>query len=379
MDLFPSKKKYPHRGFCRDKLALQVWSSSVPCWTSVDLQSGNALRTGFVPAAVKAVQEVVRNTYRPTWPNTDDHAWALWVWSTTWKNIQVDQEWLNGFLVSCHPLNCLDLWLAEVLALCVEWEWKLRQQATWHKDAGFACNFGHATRPVKWIQHKAYDLVGTMFLEINIESESKHIRQCFTVRLCCLSKHIRNSVKRRHAKKHLEKVLHNTMCHSVVSCLGCYWLAPRTGSVSYVWAYVTFIWVPCNFEIFAPKNSSPTHRSLVSMKFEVEELRIQNAWSFLPMFFSPKRCRSTTLQYLKLPGSHRRTLWSTWHVSCSSEACSIALLLCLPPSPKRHIFSPMVLSSTREIWKMHQIPGHTDKPLNHIGSTNPSTSHNIPF
>ena len=233
MDLFPSKKKSPHRGFCRDKLALQVWSSSVPCWTSVDLQSGNALRTGFVPAAVKAVQEVVRNTYRPTWPNTDDHAWALWVWSATWKNIQVDQEWLNGFLVSCHPLNCLDLWLAEVLALCVEWEWKLRQQATWHKDAGFACNFGHATRPVKWIQHKAYDLVGTMFLEINIESESKHIRQCFTVRLCCLS--CTCAILWNEDMPNILRKLRRCftiLCVTVLFrvSLGCYWLAPRTPS-----------------------------------------------------------------------------------------------------------------------------------------------------
>ncbi len=62
----PPKTSRQRDFFGRDKLALQVWSSSVPCWTSVDLQSGNAWRTGFVPAAVKAVQEAVRNTYRPT-------------------------------------------------------------------------------------------------------------------------------------------------------------------------------------------------------------------------------------------------------------------------------------------------------------------------
>eukprot|EP00435_Cladocopium_sp_Y103_P039218 s1988_g10.t1 len=48
--------------FCRDTLLCKFCQFS----PLLDCGSGNALRAGFVPAAVKAVQEPVRNTYRPT-------------------------------------------------------------------------------------------------------------------------------------------------------------------------------------------------------------------------------------------------------------------------------------------------------------------------
>ena len=379
MDLFPSKKKSRHSGFCRDKLALQVWSSSVPCWTSVDLQSGNAFAHWLCTSRSKSsaggspehLQAYVTKHRRPC---VSESGVQLGKISRLIKN-----DWMDfyGFLASFHPLNCLDLWLAEVLALCVEWEWKLRQQATWHKDAGFACNFGHATRPVNSTQSLwfgRYNVFGNQHWE-RVKAHPP-VFHCQTVL---------PFMHKQFCFEDMPKILRRfftILCVTVlIRVLLGWWDSLRRLGITDSLSELRLLCVSLrdiHLSALQLWNLRPTNAYKSSLhEIEVKNLKMRGC-SF--QFFSPKRCRSTTLQYLKLPGSHRRTLWSTWH-ACSSEALSICLYLISLPLWASQIFTHGVvfhernLENTSNSWTYWQ----TIESYWIHQPTNPPTSHNIPF